>query len=616
MIVVDLLPVYLELESYVANGAYYRLLAEPSMSTFSCRQMQEVLGQVITSRTFSRSEQLPRLLSFLVQATIAGRPDMLKETVIGIEFFGFSARFDPKRDPVVRMAMRRLRHHLHKYYSDEGARDQIVISLKPGSYVPHFVPKDHAQQGCIRIAVLPFYFREEEIGGALYAKMVTQFIRERLSANTSFQLLAHDGSPANASLSLDIEDLSRHFQVRFIVRGACSANPDVVRVCTELVDAEGRKTIWVGNHEQITAAESWTVQDRIAVDLERALFTASQDVNNDSFANSEDGASRLIVLGRHCLNQNNRESLAKSEAFFLAAIQRRPKSARAWAGLSVVQTSMALYFMTLPSKGRENARLSAARAINFDPSLPDGYTAAGLIEVMDTFRPLQGQSYFCLALELNPQDHSARLLNAMTCLTPLGRLQDAETELGTILASDPLSPKALQMLAVVLYFQRCYQASAEIAQSALDVLPSSAIASFTLANCYDRLGRESDALAQFQKCEELMPFLRLLKWPTILRAIYKGRTKWVRPSLLAAAKLLQMSTRAPSAMMADLLLRLGEEESAVKWMQRAFKDRGFRALYLAVDPAFDAIRSRPECEQMLRELQSRGSEKIMAVGNG
>ena len=134
-----------------------------------------------------------------------------------------------------------------------------------------------------------------------------------------------------------------------------------------------------------------------------------------------------------------------------------------------------------------------------------------------------------------------------------------------------------------------------MARSALDILPGSAVASFALAKCYDRLGRESDAIAAFRKCEEAMPFLRILKLPVVFGAVYKGRTKWVRPGLLAAIKLLQASNRAPSSMIADLLLRIGEQERAIKWMQRAFRERGLRGLYLAVDPSFDSIRSRPEC---------------------
>ncbi len=574
------------------------------MSAFSPYELRETLEGVVSSREFLRSEQLRRLLSYLVEAAIQGRTEILKESVIGVEVFGLLSDFDPRRDPVVRMAMRRLRDRLQRYYFADGAKDRIVIVLKPGSYAPQFLPKrDNAQQR-VRIIVLPFEYTPNRAGEEAYAERVRGALRTRLSGNSCFDLLGHDSLIPRSALSPDIDRVVRQERVRFLVRGACVANLETLRVCTELVDAERQQTIWAGSHDQVATAETWTVQNKIAINLEREVLKAINRGKNQAIGRAEDGTHRLIVLGRHYLAQNNRESLGKSEECFLAALQRQPQSAIAWAGLSVVQSFMAVYYVKPPAAARQNARRSAERAIAFDPLLPDSYTAAGLIEVLDTFRPAAAQEYFRQALQLNPRDSSAPLAHALTCLVPMGKLTDAEQELRTVLASHPLNSKALQTLAVVLYFERHYQAAVEMARSALDVLPGSSIASFTLANCYDRLGRESDALAEFRKCEELIPVLRVLKVPAILGAVYRGRLKWVRPGLLAATKLLQASNRAPSAMIADLLIRIGEQERAAWWMQRAFRERAFRALLLGVDPAFDSIRSHPECRKLIEILQS------------
>ena len=90
---------------------------------------------------------------------------------------------------------------------------------------------------------------------------------------------------------------------------------------------------------------------------------------------------------------------------------------------------MAIYYVKSPAAARRDARVSAERALSFDPSLPDSYTAAGLIEVLDTFRPAAAQKYFRQALQLNPHDSPARLVHALACLAPLGHLSEAEQEL-------------------------------------------------------------------------------------------------------------------------------------------------------------------------------------------
>src|SRR3954447_26011331 len=91
--------------------------------------IKETLQHVLASRSFARAEQLRRLLSYIVETTIEGRESTLKETVIGVEVFDLATDFDPKRDPVVRMGMRRLRNRLRQYYGSEGAADPLVITL-------------------------------------------------------------------------------------------------------------------------------------------------------------------------------------------------------------------------------------------------------------------------------------------------------------------------------------------------------------------------------------------------------------------------------------------------------------------------------------------------------
>jgi tetratricopeptide (TPR) repeat protein len=568
------------------------------MLEFSPDQIQKALETVIASREFVRSGQLRQLLSYLVEAAIYGRTESLKEVVIGVELFHLP-NFDPKSDPVVRMAMRRLRDRLRLYYLREGAGDPIVIALTPGNYLPRFVARHAAGTRRIGIILAPFEYTPANASSERQAHRLRIGICEKLGETASLEPILSE------SLTLQSEYISpAAASSSFLVKAACLVDTDQIRVCVELAAADGESTIWARVFEQ-EMEEVWTVQSKIAAHLEREVLTAIKDGKpRPRIAGTENGSYRLIVQGRHALAQNNRASIRKGEACFTAALKKQPDSAIAWAGLSVVQTLMAIYHIQPPGTSRRQAKISAERAINCDPSLAEAHTARGLVEVFDTFKPIEAQKYFRRALLLNPHDNSARLVNALACSVPLGRLEEAGQEVRSVLASDPPNARALQSLSVVLYFQRRYEESAEFAQSALDVLPGSAIALFTLANCYDRLGLESEAVAAFRKCEDVMPFLRIVRWPSILHAIYKGRTKWVRPSLLAAANLVQVSKNIPSASIADLLLRVGEADQALKWMQRAFRDRGLRALYLAVDPAFDSLRSRPECRQMLEELQS------------
>src|SRR5579871_2078410 len=98
----------------------------------------EQLNRILASKTFQPVERLKRFLNFVVQETLAGRGDHLKEYLVGIEVFAKEASFDPRNDPIVRVQARRLRARLTRYYREEGQGDEILIDLPKGGYAPSF----------------------------------------------------------------------------------------------------------------------------------------------------------------------------------------------------------------------------------------------------------------------------------------------------------------------------------------------------------------------------------------------------------------------------------------------------------------------------------------------
>jgi Tol biopolymer transport system component len=94
------------------------------------------LERILASDVFSRSRQLRRFLTFIVEQRLGGQGPVLKESVLAHELYGKGTDFDGGTDPVVRVDARRLRDKLREYY--DGRSDRVVISLPKGSYVPVF----------------------------------------------------------------------------------------------------------------------------------------------------------------------------------------------------------------------------------------------------------------------------------------------------------------------------------------------------------------------------------------------------------------------------------------------------------------------------------------------
>lgn len=101
-------------------------------------QVREELTRVLASHEFRSSKRSQDFLRFVVEQTLRGDADILKERTIGIEVFGRPTSYDPSDDATVRVKAGEVRKRLGLYYSDHGARNPLRIELPSGAYVPAF----------------------------------------------------------------------------------------------------------------------------------------------------------------------------------------------------------------------------------------------------------------------------------------------------------------------------------------------------------------------------------------------------------------------------------------------------------------------------------------------
>jgi serine/threonine-protein kinase len=100
--------------------------------------IRDALERVLRSPSFVNAGRLSRMLRFVVERTLEGQGDGLKEYLLGVEVFDRPTEFDPRLDSIVRVEARRLRAKLAEYYDGEGAADAIRFRLAKGGYVPTF----------------------------------------------------------------------------------------------------------------------------------------------------------------------------------------------------------------------------------------------------------------------------------------------------------------------------------------------------------------------------------------------------------------------------------------------------------------------------------------------
>lgn len=127
-------------EAGVVAGTGSRTALEP-WAPQSPADRDAVLAQLellLIHPLFSQSKRYPALLRFVVEQTLAGNADQVKERSIGMEVFGRTPGYDANADPVVRVTAGEIRKRLAQYYYDPTHGDEIRVELPTGSYVPVF----------------------------------------------------------------------------------------------------------------------------------------------------------------------------------------------------------------------------------------------------------------------------------------------------------------------------------------------------------------------------------------------------------------------------------------------------------------------------------------------
>jgi len=97
------------------------------------------LEELIRSRAFSGGKRAQDFLRLIVEHTLAGETDSLRERTIGAEMFNRPIDYDTANDSVVRVKATELRKKLIQAYAELEDSLKVRIEVPPGTYVPRFI---------------------------------------------------------------------------------------------------------------------------------------------------------------------------------------------------------------------------------------------------------------------------------------------------------------------------------------------------------------------------------------------------------------------------------------------------------------------------------------------
>ena len=110
-------------------------------------QVRRQMERLLETAHFKNSRRYPALFRFIVEETLEGRGEFLKERLLGIRVFNRPPDYDTADDPIARVTIAEIRKRIAQYYHEEAHESEMRIELMPGRYEPEFFPR--------KIKVLP-----------------------------------------------------------------------------------------------------------------------------------------------------------------------------------------------------------------------------------------------------------------------------------------------------------------------------------------------------------------------------------------------------------------------------------------------------------------------------
>ena len=559
--------------------------------------VQKQLERILSSPTFQQGDKLKRFLKFIVLEAVAGRRHELKEYVIGVQVFGKEDAFDPRTDPIVRVQARRLRAKLVRYYREEGRADETMIELPKGGYAPVFKQRDTpvlikrsvaaALVSRNTVAVLPFADHSVDHDLEYFCKGVREEIVHRLARFSSLRILASDGPRATGDKA----------DAALIISGSVRRSGERLRMTAQLIDGATGCYLWSESVDS-SVGDVFPAQERVAEAIASRLEPELADGRPGSSSrrpNENLAAHNLYLQGRYHLNQRTEEGLRRALDFFEKSLIEDAEYAPAHAGLSDAYGLLAHYGVFGPAEVWTKAAASAAAAVMLDANSADAHTSLAHVKATQDWDWLGAEREFQRAISLDPRCATSHHWYAMSCLSPLGRLDEALDEMILAQALDPVSSIVARDLAVIHFYRRDFETALEQCDHTIELNPHFAPAYWILGVLQEQRKDFDESAAAFQRAVFLSPGTPRMQGALGRTFALSGRKKQAVEVLRKLESYAKARYVSPLEF-AWIQFALGETDLGFRWMQKALEDRSFDLISIKVDPRFDPLKGDPRFE--------------------
>jgi TolB-like protein/Flp pilus assembly protein TadD len=582
---------------------------EPTVDNDLAVKTRQQLERILASRTFHQADRLKRFIAFIVEETISGRGNQLKEFLLGMEVFGKDSRFDPRTDPIVRVQARRLRVRLARYYSEEGQEDDVHIDLPKGGYAPvikrHQPPPKRVVTAALvsrnTVMVIPFSDYTPQGDQEFFCKGAGEEIIQTLMRLNNIRVISPGSSNTSEGPS-NPRDAADCLNVALVIAGSIRKSRDEFRITTHLIDGVSGRYLWTDSIDRrmddvfaIQEEVASAVAEKLAAELSSGWTARGQRPTGNL------AAYNLYVQGRYHMGQRTEEGLRLAVEFFERAIVEDEHCAEAFAGLADANGLLGHYGILSPAEVWSKVASNASWAVTLNDNSAEAHSSLANVKATQDWDWLGAEREFQRAIRLDPRYPTAHHWYAMSCLAPLGKLDEAVEEIQMAQALDPISSIISRDRAMIYYYQREFDLALDQCDHTIELNPHFYPAYWALGLIQEQRGDFDESAAAFQRGLQLSPHSPRMRGAFGRTLALAGKKKEALKTLSELHDLAAKQYVSPFEL-ASLHFALGQVEPGFEWLTRACQDRCYELVAIRVDPRFDSLRGQPMFTSLANKL--------------
>lgn len=452
------------------------------------------------------------------------------------------------------------------------------------------------------VAVLPFVNLSADPENEFFADGITEDVIAHLTKIRSLKVISRTSVMVFKKRDCGLREIGEKLGASTLLEGSVRRAGNRVRIIAQLIDGATDEHIWAETYDR-DLTDIFAIQTDVALNIANALRA---ELSHDERARlgrrptHDLEAYELYLRGRNSINQFTEEGYRRSLIDFDAAVARDPKFALAWASIAEAHAESCIdgSLKWSPEEAIRLAKAAAARALELDGELAEGHGISGLIQFAFDFDWRGAERSFLKAVELSPGSAQVHEHYSWLC-TALERYDDALREVRRARELDPLLIRS-DVATTLLRAGRIEEALDEARRSVRDE-PRSPRCHSILGWALIFHGEKAAGIASLERAVSVSPGASLFLSQLGQACALSGDVKRAQQIL---KELQDRSTRefVSPYHFAYLYAGLGEADTAIDYLERAFERRSGAIYGIKGSFLFNNLRTHPRFVSLLRRM--------------